>query len=1203
MSELSDAEASVNGLVQEYLETAGLDQSAAAFSGECRRLGRPVQPPPPASSDTDSGSQEQSLALFDRGRRSAFFQASSGRMTLLESVTPAPVLQGVQYRRLEFLLNVYFAVYPLRRSRQSGSAAGYMTAFSHGVAEDEDQLVAALEEMMPAVSSADIAAAGLEDDEVKALISQIPQRWPSKLREVPPVLKPYFSPSELLHGRQLRTSLENAVVQSSDCRGDGAIQQHVRKKQRKMKRYHDRTARKPDIKFPEEAGENRLTSLICFLTTPAAAPRLSAWRQPREERLSGLTSFLTAPEAALGPSQWRQATAEWPKSTDYLENKGKQLAGNEELLPFFALPYIPDPSKHPSFRQLFQDEWAESLRSEVSSFVHEMTSGAGSPSRLVQLYLSRDLLARQAHHLLVRSHDRLLETQRHYKRLRRRHLRLQEDYRRLIGVTGELTSALEMSVREGGVDLEATLGACCQIFPQLFSKTIQQHATDQNKSSPELILRQSVARHQADSVLPAAARFPLDLAAVRHHLSEDSGRAKALLLQALRRRVTRSSSRLEVVEEYVDGDLVGLRHVDDYTRHVLSELTPPEPHVVQQSWARLLNCMASFGAGRTYLCGHQPLLDTLLKVLQYQKLDAVTLDMVLATLQKLSLRRAAQSRMIEWGMVEWLVGFLQDHAAIAPYTLEYGCALLMNLCLRTAGRQKCAPHVNSVLKLLTDLLGSSYAQVLPYVNGTLYSLLGQPEIRARATKLGLGQVLEYFMEQGSTDLRRQLEYIMRQYRGEGVDGAASDSEDGDEDIEDTEFLEEDIDGDDPVVAEAGELDGEELLATLALGSGIHRPPPEQASRQAEKEGSESPQLPGTSHSDSVLVTGREDSVSATATLPSSTPVTKSHSDAELARRPAAATERDRLPQIPAAAAASATVRPLPEVTPHRRRKNTSERGAVQRQTSKPPSQVAPLRLLERRPTLDEGKLTRALQGKTGNSGEASNSDSKSRRRETGPVKSPPTSDQSPQVRRRAAGSTSKPPEPQGRTSESAASAPKAPTDSHRQDPENKTSTSAPAAVSRKLAAAAALTSAVTPALAVTLTAGPLPGSEGGTAAQTAPPAPAAGQPAAQPPADGERAPATAAASVSTKESQPAGPQAQTTAGRAGAPSTAPPAPVPVVPPAVTDPLIQRLPVPAVSDYLAAFSSRPRIMRTPPPTANPQESQRDYQRDSVLPPID
>ncbi|KAF0288366.1 hypothetical protein FJT64_013240 [Amphibalanus amphitrite] len=160
----------------------------------------------------------------------------------------------------------------------------------HGVAEDEDQLVAALEEMMPAVSSADIAAAGLEDDEVKALISQIPQRWPSKLREVPPVLKPYFSVVPC------RSSWR---VASESMPSDSPRVIHL----------------SAGLTFPEEAGENRLTSLICFLTTPAAAPRLSAWRQPREERLSGLTSFLTAPEAALGPSQWRQATAERPKST------------------------------------------------------------------------------------------------------------------------------------------------------------------------------------------------------------------------------------------------------------------------------------------------------------------------------------------------------------------------------------------------------------------------------------------------------------------------------------------------------------------------------------------------------------------------------------------------------------------------------------------------------------------------------------------------------------------------------------------------------------------------------------------------------------------------------------------------------------------------------------------------------------------------
>ena len=63
---------------------------------------------------------------------------------------------------------------------------------SHVVAEDEDQLVAALEELMPAVSSADIVAAGREDDEVKALTSQIPQRWPFSLKDVSATLKPYF---------------------------------------------------------------------------------------------------------------------------------------------------------------------------------------------------------------------------------------------------------------------------------------------------------------------------------------------------------------------------------------------------------------------------------------------------------------------------------------------------------------------------------------------------------------------------------------------------------------------------------------------------------------------------------------------------------------------------------------------------------------------------------------------------------------------------------------------------------------------------------------------------------------------------------------------------------------------------------------------------------------------------------------------------
>ena len=37
----------------------------------------------------------------------------------------------------------------------------------------------------------------------------------------------------------------------------------------------------------------------------------------------------------------------------YLESRAADLANNQDLAPYFALPYVPDLSKHPSFKNLF----------------------------------------------------------------------------------------------------------------------------------------------------------------------------------------------------------------------------------------------------------------------------------------------------------------------------------------------------------------------------------------------------------------------------------------------------------------------------------------------------------------------------------------------------------------------------------------------------------------------------------------------------------------------------------------------------------------------------------------------------------------------------------------------------------------------------------------------------------------------------------
>ena len=41
----------------------------------------------------------------------------------------------------------------------------------------------------------------------------------------------------------------------------------------------------------------------------------------------------------------------------YLETRGAGLAHTGEFLPFYALPYVPQPEHHPSFEHLFQPQW------------------------------------------------------------------------------------------------------------------------------------------------------------------------------------------------------------------------------------------------------------------------------------------------------------------------------------------------------------------------------------------------------------------------------------------------------------------------------------------------------------------------------------------------------------------------------------------------------------------------------------------------------------------------------------------------------------------------------------------------------------------------------------------------------------------------------------------------------------------------------
>ena len=53
----------------------------------------------------------------------------------------------------------------------------------------------------------------------------------------------------------------------------------------------------------------------------------------------------------------------------FLETDGSHLATTPEFLAYYAMPYVPEIREHPSFSELFTQEWAAALRKKLQDFM------------------------------------------------------------------------------------------------------------------------------------------------------------------------------------------------------------------------------------------------------------------------------------------------------------------------------------------------------------------------------------------------------------------------------------------------------------------------------------------------------------------------------------------------------------------------------------------------------------------------------------------------------------------------------------------------------------------------------------------------------------------------------------------------------------------------------------------------------------------
>ncbi|NWW08676.1 ARMC9 protein, partial [Oreocharis arfaki] len=507
----------------------------------------------------------------------------------------------------------------------------------------------------------------------------------------------------------------------------------------------------------------------------------------------------------------------------YLETKGAALSQTTEFLPFYALPFVPNPMVHPSFKELFQDSWTLDLRTRLEKFL-SLTLKARQTPRLLTIFKESGQCNKE---MMQHLHRQLVKCEHRYMTNLKRFHKLQMDYRNLLGVTAELVDSLEATVIGKTITPEYLQSVCACLFSNHMKQTVA-HIIDFTRPGTVSInvwhFYSNYLKRQKTQDVPLLPS--LDYEKLKKDLITGSDRLKALLLQALRWRLTTSypgEQRDTVMQAYISNDLLDCH--SNCKRSVL-QLLYSKSEVVRQYMARLINAFASLIEGRAYLSQNPTLLQMLEDRLKAEDKDSLTWENVLGALQKFSLRRSLQSAMIKDGLIFWLVDVLIDPDCLSDYNLEYCVALLMNLCLRSAGKKICASIPNHTLRVLSGLLGHENLKIQSYVNGALYSILAIPSVREEAKEMGMEEILRCFIKERNEEMVRQIEYVIKQLNSEEPfnDSIVSDDEDEEEyEEEDRDVLEPDLDKDEVLVPQLGELSGEKLLTTEYLGIMTHTP--------------------------------------------------------------------------------------------------------------------------------------------------------------------------------------------------------------------------------------------------------------------------------------------------------------------------------------------------------------------------------------------
>eukprot|EP00002_Diphylleia_rotans_P034677 TRINITY_DN7479_c0_g3_i3.p1 TRINITY_DN7479_c0_g3~~TRINITY_DN7479_c0_g3_i3.p1 ORF type:complete len:310 (+),score=61.35 TRINITY_DN7479_c0_g3_i3:190-1119(+) len=108
------------------------------------------------------------------------------------------------------------------------------------------------------------------------------------------------------------------------------------------------------------------------------------------------------------------------------------------------------------------------------------------------------------------------------------------------------------------------------------------------------------------------------------------------------------------------------------------------------------------------------------------------------------------------------------------------------------------------------MLDNKDTQIREYIHGCLYSLFKRPSMRGKARSMGFEALIKTAANTSSPQIRKQLDYVLRQLKSDELDDAESDDENEDEPSEEDDEAE-DFDENYESLPNQGNAQGEKLL--------------------------------------------------------------------------------------------------------------------------------------------------------------------------------------------------------------------------------------------------------------------------------------------------------------------------------------------------------------------------------------------------------